>query len=358
MSERGKNFVLTVVTICLTLLICEFGLRAWHGVGLFDFSDFRDRDLRTVRDSVKYDSELGWTLKDNYDSPDLHTVAYGIRRNSAQQAGNRPGHLVAVGSSTTEGLSGTDEQSWPAQLERLLDQPVDNAAVVAYGLDQMVLRAERLLPLERPQILLLGVETANIQWMRSAVVWGAGKPFFTVEGNALRVNNVPVPTSGWPRDPFTRFKAVLGHSYLIDRTMSWLAPHRWSVARTGDDRGSPDPVDVGCRAMRRLERQLDAGNVRGLFVAEPQLPEVALTKEPPRELFVVQECARQAGFSIVDPFPVWQAEYRSDPHGVAAYWANGRTHYSAEGNRRLAEMVADALATEFGKAEPAKRARR
>jgi hypothetical protein len=358
-SERGKNVALMIVTTCLTLLACEFGLRAWHGVGLLDFSDFRYRNLGTIRESVRYDSGLGWMLKDNYTSPDLHTVAYGIRRNSAQQVGIRPGHLVAVGDSVTEGLNSTDEQSWPAQLEALLGQPVDNAAVVAYALDQMVLRAEQLLPLERPRMLLLGVGTVNIQWMRSAEVWGLARPFFTVEGDALRLNNVPVPISVWLRDPFEQMKAILGRSYLIDRTMSQLAPRAWSGLRTGDEHGSPDPLDVSCRLMRRLERQLEADNVHGVFVLSPQLREVASMTELPRELAVVQECARQAGWQTVDPFPALRAEFQSDPQRVAGYWfEGGRSHYSAAGNRRLAELIAEALANEFDQSEAARTTRR
>ena len=77
------------------------------------------------------------------------------------------------------------DRTWPAQLEALTGEPVDNAGVVGYGLDQMVLRAEQLLPVERPRLVLLGIGTPNIEWMQSTVMRGASKPFFSVDRNAL-----------------------------------------------------------------------------------------------------------------------------------------------------------------------------
>jgi lysophospholipase L1-like esterase len=337
---RGTNIVVMVVTVFLTLLICEFGLRAWRGVALFDFSDFRD-PLK-VKDTVRYDATLGWTLKDNIDRPDLHTATYGLRRDSKTQTGPRPGNILAVGSSNTQGVELGDMQSWPAQLESLTGRPVDNAGVLGYGLDQMVLRAEQLLPVERPQVLLLGIEAVNIAWNRSKRVSVASKPYFTVEGDALHLQNVPVPASGWQPDLAERIKSVLGHSYLIDRAMAKVDPPGWYRLPTRDDDSGTDPVEVSCRLMRRLQQRLHELDVRGIFVDLPQLPEVVAAKAAP-ELTMVQECSRQSGFDVVDAFTAMQADYRSDPQRVRAYWHG--VHYSAAGNRRLAELVGETLAT-------------
>jgi hypothetical protein len=350
-TERGNNAILTLVTICLTLLACEFGLRAWHGVPLFDFPDWRSPVPLRLRETIRFDAALGWALNDNFSRPDLHTVASGIRRNSAQQTGPRPGNVVAVGASVTQGLELDDEQSWPAQLELRLGRPVDNAAVVGYALDQIVLRAEQLLPLERPQLLLLGIETSNILWNRSAVVWGVSKPFFTVEGDALRIHNVPVATSRLRSSPLERVKAVLGRSYLIDRAMAWIDPADWYIPQTRDNNGSPDPIDVSCRLLRRLKQRLDQFGTGGVFIALPEWGEVVSTKAPGREIAVVQECARRAGWHIVDLFPALQAEFQSDAQRFSVYWQARHIHYSAAGNRHLADLIGEALATEQRQSE-------
>ena len=65
MTERGKNLVLLLATVCLTLLLCEAALRLRHGVYPFGFDH---RGARTAVASghlrpTRYDSTLGWALK-------------------------------------------------------------------------------------------------------------------------------------------------------------------------------------------------------------------------------------------------------------------------------------------------------
>jgi len=72
--------------LCLLLVICELGLRIFLGVPLLDLPNFSDRDPLRVKDTVRYDADLGWALKENFDRADLHTLAYGIRRNGPAQS--------------------------------------------------------------------------------------------------------------------------------------------------------------------------------------------------------------------------------------------------------------------------------
>jgi lysophospholipase L1-like esterase len=343
-SGRGKNVVLTVVAICLALVVCEFGLRIAQDVSPFDDSNFRDRDPFRVKKTVRYDPQLGWVLKDNLNRPDLHTVAYGIRRNSPAQNGLRPGHGVAVGASITEGFALGDADTWPAQLEALTGEPVDNAGVIGYGLDQMVLRAEQLIPIDRPQLVLLGIGTPNIEWMQSNAVRGASKPFFTIDGGVLAIHNVPVPET--KRSLSERIKDILGYSALIDYVMSRLDPAGWYPPIRRDGRGSFDPIAVSCRLIERLKAELDERKARAVVVIEPQWREVASTTPTP-ELDRVVQCARQAGLPVADTLAAWRAEYQADPQRVTRYWEKGQhRHLTAAGSRRVAEIVAVTLDAE------------
>lgn len=95
---------------------------------LLDLPNFRDRDPLRAKDTVRYDADLGWALKENFDRADLHTLAYGHRRNGPAQSAPRPGHGLAVGASNNEVFrSATNRVGRPA--------PVDNAGVI-YGLDR------------------------------------------------------------------------------------------------------------------------------------------------------------------------------------------------------------------------------
>src|SRR5262249_28500724 len=217
LTERRKTLILTISTVCLTLLACEIALRVWDGVSLLNLSDFRRRgDPRfEARETVRYDPVVGWTLRDNFARPDLHTVAFGIRRSSVGQIAPRPGHILAVGSSFTQGFEVADGQTWPAQLERQIGQPVDNAGTPGYGVDQTVPRAEQLVSAMRPRVLLLGLTRQNIEWTARAVNWGRPKPFFTVEDGTLRAHNSPAPRPS--ADPWEPVKSFAGYSHLIDR---------------------------------------------------------------------------------------------------------------------------------------------
>jgi hypothetical protein len=349
-SERGKTVVLTAVAICLTLLVCEFGLRVRQGVSPLDFPNFRDRDPFGVKETIRYDAELGWMLKDNIDRPDIHTLAYGIRRNSPAQSGLRPGNMLAVGASITEGYPLSDGQTWPAQLEAVIGLPVDNAGVVGYGFDQMVLRAEALLPAEQPKIILLGLGTPNIEWMQSSVVRGASKPFFTVDSGVLAIHNVPVPENR--PDASERVKDVLGYSALVDYVMSRIARRRWYPLIRRDAKGSADPIEVSCRLIARLKTELGRRDARAMIVIEPQWREVVSVTAPTPELDRVLQCARQAGLPVIDTLTAMRADYQADPQRAANYWEQGQhRHLTDIGSHRLAELVAQTLAAEQRQSE-------
>jgi hypothetical protein len=347
-SGSGKNFLVALVTIVLSLFACEMTLRAWRSVPVLSTVDFRNLDPNGVKQTVKYDPRLGWVLKDYFNRPDLHTVAYGVRRNSATQIGVRAGHVLAVGASLTEGFQLEDEQTWPAQLEALTGEPVDNAGVVGYGLDQMVLRAEQLLPVERPRLVLLGIGTPNIEWMQSTVMRGASKPFFSVDRNAL---SLVLPAPETKPNLSKRIKDILGHSALIDFAMSRIDPYGWYPHAASDAKGSFDPVEVSCRLVERLKAELDETGARAIVVVEPQWREVVSGALTPGLDHIIQ-CARQAGLAIVDTLTAWRADERADPPRVADYWEKTQhRHLTEAGSGRVAVLVAETILTEQRQSE-------
>lgn len=344
MQERHKNLILLTVTVVLTLLACETALRLWHGLSPLDFGSQRSRTPNPFNlfGLGEYDRALGWRLKDHLDRPGFHTVERGIRRNSAAQSGLRPGHVLAVGSSFTSGVDVADEQSWPAQLERLAGQPVDNAAVGGYALDQIVLRAEQLLSMERPRVLLIGVMESGIAWSGYTVTF-APKPFFTVEGAAPLVHNIPVP-SREQAEPFEPVIKVLSHSHVLDRLMARLDPGGWYSGRLP---AHNDPVDVSCRLLQRLKQETDRLEIQPILVSELWASEVMAADVAPRRLASVLQCGRLAGYQIIDTFGALRMTYVTNPALLDSYYltdkAGRHTHFSALGNRRMAEFIAAGL---------------
>lgn len=122
----------------------------------------------------------------------------------------------------TEGTAVGNDETWPADLERLTGRRVLNAGVRGYGLDQIVLRAERMVPELKPSTVILAFIADDISRTALSVRDGKGKPYFVPDGEGLELRNVPV--QGADRSPLMRTaRQVLGYSHLFD----------WIVNRLG-----------------------------------------------------------------------------------------------------------------------------
>ena len=346
MSARATNLALTIVAICFATLGCEIAARLWVGVPVFQFANFRYVQQLDVKHTAAYDPELGWRLRDNLNQPDLHTVEYGVRRNADSQTGIRSNSILVVGASPTQGFGVADTETWPAQLERQLVEPVDNAAAVGYAVDQMVLRAEQLLPIATPRTVLVGVGTENVLWAASTTAGGAAKPFFTVEDGSLHTHNIPVPRESWQHAAVEAAKDALGHMLLVDRLMAALDPHGWHPPRF-DRAGTPDPLDVSCRLLDRLRQELEARGVQVFLVALPTRSEV-VAAEASADFTGMERCARTSGYHVIDILDTFRRDRDTDAIRTANYYLPDRSggHLSAAGNRRVAELVGAALAKE------------
>jgi hypothetical protein len=347
MTERGKNLLLLLATMFLTLLFCEVALRLWHHVPLLELKNHRRGrgDIIDMAGTVRYDSLLGWSARDNVDKPGVHIVDSGVRRNSPLHTRTRPDDILVVGSSFTWGWEVADDESWPAQLEAIIGVPVDNAAVPGFALDQSVLRAEQLLSVMHPRLLLVSIQKANIDWNGFSLLRNP-KPYFTVERGELSVHNIPVPTFR-DADPFEPVIAVLAYSHVLDRVMARLDPGGWY------SRAVPvanDPVDISCRLLRRLKLRADERGTAVGLVSEFWGEEVLASDRPPARLASVQECASAAGYRVISTFDGFKRVSMADLERFRDLYLktnSGRFgHYSALGDRLVAEIVAAALRSE------------
>jgi hypothetical protein len=95
---------------------------------------------------------------------------------------------VAVGDSFTFGQDVSDSDSWPAALERLLGHRVINGGVNAFGLDQTVLRGERLSEIFSPDLLIVSFIPHNVERCEYSWFLGHPKPYFELDGAGLRAH--------------------------------------------------------------------------------------------------------------------------------------------------------------------------
>lgn len=357
-GSRGKSAALfagvfiAFFSIVISLLIAEAGFRIANGVSLLDTQNWRLDGVRTKRigDRAIADAKLGWTLKTGYRSEGFDTIDHGIRQNFDEER-MRPNGILAVGDSFTEGFDEVvDAATWPAHLEKKLAVPVINGGVAGYATDQIILRAEELLPIVQPKTLIIGFTEVDIS--RAALSdAGAPKPYFTVENNEL-IYHPPGPLD--PKVEESSFgsavRGVLGYSFLANHLISRLAPKFWYPTEASVyTEVENDALDVTCRLLDRLKRQTSDKKIRLLlflqYGGELVLEEPAIVED----MRGVTDCAQKLGIQIVDQFAPLKALTNGNPDKVAEYFVlHGEEfgHMSSKGNEHAAQLLADAIRNE------------
>jgi hypothetical protein len=358
MSNAAKNLTLLTSVLLGSLLLCEVAFRLINGVSPFALTNFREAGAIRVNlnNAVRYDSKLGWVHRENLDLGGFQTGEYAIRHHSPGQTRVRKGAILVSGSSFTAGSDVANADTWPAQLEQILDRPVENAAVGGYGVDQIVMRAEQLLPIVEPEAIVIDLMESTVQWVGYSV-FTMPKPYFTLMDGKLVEHNVPVPRS-LPSDLLPRagwLKSIGGYSLIVDRVMSTIDANTWHGQPGTVDRIQNDPIDVTCALLQRLKLQAEERNIPVVVLSLFSGEQIVELERPPQTVLRVEKCARLMGFRLAKAFDRMRALYREDPQNMEELYGRYKSyhnlfaHFTPRGNREIAIVVADAL-----KAQPAK----
>ena len=342
MREGLKRSLLIVASIVATLVALELGLRASTWGYLFTWPNFV-LDARTVlaeRDGQRYlhDARLGYVPRPGYSTAGITIGDDGLRR-SGFAVSEAP--ILAVGDSFTFGDEVPDGDTWPAALEHITGKQVLNGGVSGYGFDQTVLRAEQLAWKYKPAAIVVSFIADDIRRTEMRRQWGAEKPYFDLQSDALVLHNVPVPTRPDPRTTLTFCQRTLGHSVLFDFVLrrldllyDWFGDHV-RVHRPGEG------GRIACLLTERL-RELQVSSGARVFVLAEYDPMVwqdpEFSAEQRRMVRSLLACARQRGLGTIDSFEAL-AGAPGGPRGLYGLW-----HMNDKGNRLIAGLVADALA--------------
>jgi len=302
-------------------------------------------EYKTFGPRVKFDPVLGWVSREWHEGDSRNTIAHGIRRNKDERDEIAPGAILAVGGGFTEGgLRVDDDETWPAQLESLVGTRVLNAAVAGYATDQIVLRAEQLLPLVRPKMLVIGFVGDEIA--RAALSsYGVSKPYFTLETGALAYHpplSFMVPDAATP--PWqARVRGLLGYSAVLDVVLGLVAPAYWTgnAGQSVFQKIDNDPAGVTCALLQRLKLRTDADGVRLVLFMQHGRIVVMQKAEPPDDARRVTQCAKATGIEVVDQFEALRAVASADPAPLRELYRKGLM--SPKGNQQAAEVLARAI---------------
>jgi hypothetical protein len=385
-ARTGTETFRPLETLCILLLatlfylaLGELAVRVALHTPILSWHDFRhERATGAINTLIQYDSLLGWRLKPHLKSAGFNTLDYGFRSNGDADAEVRPGGVLAVGSSFTAGSDVNDDQSWPAHLQQSTGWNVDNAGEGAYQADQIILLAEQLLPLIRPQVIVVDLIPGTIIGTGySSSGWP--KPYFTVENDALAIHNSPVPISTAAASDHAGLKWYLGHFAVLDQFMAAFFSRFWFTADGSSFvTVTTDEVGVTCRMLARLKQKTDAADVRlllylqygGLEVVDSNrvatsgwlYKQTRWAKNKIRAFLLglppgapnwdeasqrVGICARDLGINTIDELPALRAVYNQNPPDLHKYYQiepdGSMGHKSSFGNAEVAKLVAAAV---------------
>jgi lysophospholipase L1-like esterase len=337
---------LAVASVVLCLLAGEGISRLVDpAASLWRWPSHRAGDSEPVPGTTQfaYDATLGWapiagSVGTMLGKP-LSFTAQGARAQNRQGSPTTGRLILAFGDSMTEGFAVGDDDTWPAALERLTGRPVLNAGVRGYGLDQMVLRAERLVPDLKPSTVILAFIADDISRTALAVRDFRGKPYFLPEGEGLALHNVPVRDAHFP-SWIAAARDALGRSHLLDRIVTRLGKRPYW---TGREIGTgADPFIVSCRLMDRFAALAKREGAGALVVALPEQGVFfdARAAAGQREALTrILGCAARAGLATLDTTPAFAKE--DVGRDIDAYYT--MMHFTGRGADLAAREIAAAL---------------
>ncbi len=333
------------VGLMLLEIACRFmlggpsALTHWQNLVLLSRIEARKAQGPDLGSSYVHDPNLGYLNKPNYQSWALNYDTHGFRVMPPLAANGVQGPpILATGDSYTKGDEVADAESWPAQVQTLLGWRAINAGVGAYGLDQTVLRTERLVKELKPAVLVLGLIADDVRRAEMSRLWGREKPYFELDGGRLVLRNVPVPRPRQPGETLTPLQAVFGWSVLLDTVLDRLRlRNAWH-----SDQTRALPYGAGERLACPLMHRVAALGVPTLVVAQYlptawDVPDSAA--EERRVTGVVLHCAERAGLATLDLYPAFDAAIRI--HGRDSVY--GSWHPNWRGYRLIGEQVAQQL---------------
>jgi len=150
-------------------------------------------------DPLLLDARWGWVNVPNETTTTswaFHINSQGMRGTHDYPIERPPGvtRIAVLGDSYAFGYEVNDDDAYAALLERgLPDSEVLNLGVAAYGLDQVLLRYEEDFSRYKPDITIITL--VSLLLLRCNDTFGAWyKPYFTLDGQALVLRGLPVPT--------------------------------------------------------------------------------------------------------------------------------------------------------------------
>lgn len=335
--------IAVLISVFLTFITLEIVARIHYSEKVFHLKDYRGTLANLYRSALpaKVDETLGWIPQPDYSGmnnlwgTDVTILTDGIRSNGNHLNPESPESILVVGDSFAFGEEVSDTDTWPSQLERLLNRSALNAGVFAYGTDQIFLRLQSLLEKYRPETVIISFIPEDIIRSEFQTYFGSSKPYFAISNNDLKLMNVPVRQT--VRKPKFVIR-IMGYSCLFHNLLQrvnhrwWLlGGHDWHEKHTGY-RGE----EITCLLFRNLEKITAAHNIRNVYILV-QDTYARNASSPDTKVDYALNCLNREKFKIIDLRKILlEIKIKNKPFYDSLFI---ETHMSALGNQFVAETV-------------------
>lgn len=232
LSKRGAKISVTIISVVAGLFVFEVVLR------VFRYPYIGCSAVHSVSEATigQYDGLLGWKYKPGLDFTHKNVRyrfderGFRIGDTGAEDTRKKPVILI-VGDSTLFGDGLNYEETFGYKLQQKLKNQyyVLNFAVQGYGLDQVLLLLQQVLPKYHPQFVVVdfiedhdyrNVSRDRRRFFPCSSMLGT-KPVFTVSGDLLKLMYTPEPFHSYDSP---RIRLVLRRLY--DSVREYYAPKR------------------------------------------------------------------------------------------------------------------------------------
>ncbi|MFA5260922.1 MAG: hypothetical protein WC450_06815 [Candidatus Omnitrophota bacterium] len=352
-NETVLRVILVLTSVFISLLAGELIVRDYRA-GFKNLITEKGGNLveHHFRGLYAYDPLLGWVPRSNVSiekwDTTVSTLDDGIRSNGPQKTLNKNLRILVVGDSYAFGDEVADNETWPAQLELLTNYEVLNAGVSSFGFDQIILRAEELIPKYKPDIVILSLIYDDVERCAQYVRHGVPKPYFILKNGLLVVKNQPVPfIQGTRLDWFRQF---FGYSHLFHKIMSRFFPSYWWAGTQNEDfrylnnvREVPEIIEL---LLEKLARHRGTPQMIVFITGGIKVDEI---EKDFIDLIIDKIQVRLPSLRIVNHIPTLIQLKRDNPDEFYKLYIKDSPyhHFSAHGNLSMATVLAEQINKEL-----------
>jgi hypothetical protein len=335
--------LLLLVSVLVGLGLVECGYRLYSKEWNFGNYIQQRWDFERSAYHSTFDPNLGWLPQPGQYGGEKGRKTFtigadNIRSNENAMPETPKGQVLAVGDSFTFGSEVSDDETWPAVLERISGLQVVNGGVSAFGVDQSYLRLQQLLSVYEPTIVVFSLIPDDINRSQFSRKFGADKPYFVVsEDSSLSLKTDHITPEIFNRSLDT-FRYFFGYSYVMDSIFSRLAGDYWlGGGRLTDVKVHSDGVVIACKLFSELDNYSVTKNVP-VFVLV-QYP-FKIVENQMGLVDKALECLGEHSLEIVDLRHQLLRLQENNPLLHQSYYSG---HMTEKGNQFVAEILLKAI---------------